>query len=319
MENNPLVSIGVLTYNSSKYIVDALESAKVQTYRNIELIVSDDCSTDNTVDICRKWIEENKSRFVNVKLITVDKNTGTSANCNRQLAACQGEWIKQLAGDDALFPDAIENFVRFINENDEAKCVVGKIREYKNTFDEKNAVDIKDMHFHNDDTVLEKTAEEQFQKIIHGNTFIPPAVFMNIQMMKELGGYDEKYGIYEDTPFYTKMLRCGYKVYGLNKDVLKYRSTDTNVFANSTYLFNIKHIQMRFLLTKEEYFPYFSPRERIRSRMLYARYYLMNKLGLRKKTKFNCSVWSFLGVLFALITLDFKVLIGYFKALNTKS
>ena len=51
-ENNPLVSINVITYNSSKFVLETLESAKAQTYQNIELIVSDDCSTDNTVEIC---------------------------------------------------------------------------------------------------------------------------------------------------------------------------------------------------------------------------------------------------------------------------
>ena len=62
-EGNPLVSIIVITYNSSKYVLETLESAKAQTYQNIELIVTDDCSNDNTVEICRKWIEENKERF----------------------------------------------------------------------------------------------------------------------------------------------------------------------------------------------------------------------------------------------------------------
>ncbi len=55
---NPLVSIIVCTYNSSKYVLETLESAKEQTYQNVELIVSDDCSTDNTVELCRKWIAE---------------------------------------------------------------------------------------------------------------------------------------------------------------------------------------------------------------------------------------------------------------------
>ena len=311
MNTHPLVSIGVLTYNSSKYIVEALESAKDQTYANIELIVSDDCSTDNTVEVCRKWIADNKARFVNAELITVDQNTGTSANCNRQLAACKGEWIKQLAGDDALFPDAIENFVEFINQNPEAKCVVGNIREYKNTFDEDNVVDARNMHFHNNDIILKKSAEEQFRKIIHGNTFIPPTVFMNIKMTKELGGYDEKYGIYEDTPFYSKMLKAGYKAYGLNKDVLKYRSSDTNVYANTVYLYNFKHKQMYFLLAKEMYFPYYTTKERLRTRLLYGRYCIMNKLGLRKKTKFNMTIWLLMCFFSALLTMDFIMLKRY--------
>ena len=62
--NNPLVSIIVVTYNSSLYVRETLESAKRQSYRNLELIVTDDASKDDTVKICREWIENNKNRFV---------------------------------------------------------------------------------------------------------------------------------------------------------------------------------------------------------------------------------------------------------------
>ncbi|MDR0890977.1 MAG: glycosyltransferase [Endomicrobium sp.] len=55
MENNPLVSVCVITYNSSKYVLETLESIKTQTYQNIELIVSDDCSTDDTVEVCENY------------------------------------------------------------------------------------------------------------------------------------------------------------------------------------------------------------------------------------------------------------------------
>ena len=315
MEYNPLVSIGILAYNSAKYIIDALESAKSQTYENIELIVSDDCSKDNTVKICKKWIEENKSRFVNTTLITVEKNTGTSANGNRIIAACKGEWMRMCAGDDALFSDSIKNFIDFVRQNPEAKCVVGNVREYKNTFDEKNVIDAKFLHFNNNDEILEKSAEEQFRKLlINGNSFIPPAVFINIRVMRELGGYVEKYGILEDEPFYLKLLEAGYKIYGLNKDVTKYRSSDTNVFGNSEFLFNYKHQQIRFQWLKDVCFPYYKRRERVRARSRFLTYWIMNKLGTRKNTPINRKLRSFLNVCFSFLTFDIRQQYLYFKA-----
>src|SRR5690606_22852216 len=96
---NPLVSIIVITYNSSKYVLETLESARAQTYQNIELIISDDGSKDATVQICRDWLKENSDRFVHSQLLTVEHNTGIPANCNRGVKASKGEWIKLIAGD----------------------------------------------------------------------------------------------------------------------------------------------------------------------------------------------------------------------------
>ena len=55
-EKNPIVSVVVVTYNSAKYVLETLESIKDQTYPNLSLVISDDCSTDNTVKLCRKCI-----------------------------------------------------------------------------------------------------------------------------------------------------------------------------------------------------------------------------------------------------------------------
>ena len=126
--------------------------------------------------------------------------------------------------------------------------------------------------------------------------------------MKNLGGYDEKYGIYEDTPFYTKMLKAGYKIYGLNKDVQKYRTSDTNIFANTAYLFNYQHKLMNFQYQKDLCFPYFKIIERIRRRLYFGVYYIMNMLGLRRRTIFNRFIQVSLLFLFAFITLDIPLI-----------
>ena len=121
--NNPLVTVAIVTYNSAKYIEDALESVKNQTYKNIELIISDDASEDNTVEICRNWISKHKANFYAVKIITVEKNTGIPANFNRALNSASGEWIKFVAGDDIIYPDCIKDNIEFVKKNPEAKGV----------------------------------------------------------------------------------------------------------------------------------------------------------------------------------------------------
>ena len=63
IDQNLIVTIIVATYNSSKYVLETLESIKNQTYPHLSLIITDDCSTDDTVDICKKWVGLNESRF----------------------------------------------------------------------------------------------------------------------------------------------------------------------------------------------------------------------------------------------------------------
>ena len=302
----PLVSVRILTYNSAKYIVEALESVKNQTYNKIELIVSDDCSKDDTVEVCREWLAENKDRFVNTTLLTVEKNTGTSANCNRSLSVCKGDWLKGCAGDDALLPNCIEKFVEYINLHNEAKLVVGWAKEYRNTFDEENEIDYH-VKKYNGNMMLKQPVEVQFKNILHGDSWIfTPAVFYNVEMLRTLGGWDEKYGVHEDFPLFFKILRNGFKCYELEEYVVKYRSSDTNVWGNVNQIFNYKHMKNDFQIKKDLCFQYYTRREKISSYTTYFTLSIMNKLGLVKRTWFNRLVYTFLNFIFAIITLDFK-------------
>lgn len=108
----PLVSIVIITYNSANYVTETLESISRQTYCGpIELIVSDDCSQDNTLDICRDWMKHHGSMFVRADIIQTSHNSGICANHNNALKHVRGEWIKYIAGDDMLMPRCIERFV----------------------------------------------------------------------------------------------------------------------------------------------------------------------------------------------------------------
>ena len=75
LNNKLLVSVPVITYNSSKFVLETLESIKAQTYQNVELIISDDCSTDSTRDILKQY-EQNER----VKIYYQEKNLGNIKN-----------------------------------------------------------------------------------------------------------------------------------------------------------------------------------------------------------------------------------------------
>ena len=67
--NDIIVSVVVITYNSADYVLETLESIKKQTYKNIELIITDDKSKDNTIEICNKWLDENSKEFIKSRII----------------------------------------------------------------------------------------------------------------------------------------------------------------------------------------------------------------------------------------------------------
>lgn len=124
----PLVSFCIVTYNTSKYIEELLECAKNQTYQNLELVVSDDCSTDNTLEIVRNWIAKNGFRFVRTEIVTVAKNTGVAGNKYRAEKACRGDYIKSIDGDDLIDSDFIEKAVDILERNPEYSFL------YSNTY-----------------------------------------------------------------------------------------------------------------------------------------------------------------------------------------
>lgn len=217
-EFKPLVSIIVITYNSSKYVLETLESAKAQTYENIELVISDDCSTDNTIDICSNWINENKDRFLRTELITVEQNTGIAPNCNRGLNVAKGEWVKLIAGDDVLLEDCIFEFILFSTEKSNARIIFSDVLNRTisrwHSFDDKNP-------------------KEQYKELLKGNFLPAPAAFLKRDVIEELGAFDEKYPMLEDFPFYLKALRNNTPIFHLNKPLVVYRMVSEGVSNNN--------------------------------------------------------------------------------------
>jgi len=101
--NDPLVSIVVITYNQELYIEAAVASCLSQSYTNIEVIVSDDASTDRTVEIVRKLAAGD----ARVKLLESPSNRGITGNVQTAYEKCCGKYIAFLGGDDILYPEKI--------------------------------------------------------------------------------------------------------------------------------------------------------------------------------------------------------------------
>ncbi|MCQ2554131.1 MAG: glycosyltransferase family 2 protein [Clostridia bacterium] len=106
-----LVSIIMPSWNTEKFIGETIDSVMAQTYRNWELIIVDDCSTDNTDRIVESYGDPRIRYFHN------EKNSGAALTRNRALREAEGEWIAFLDSDDLWAPEKLEHQIRFMNEN----------------------------------------------------------------------------------------------------------------------------------------------------------------------------------------------------------
>ncbi|OOF47360.1 glycosyltransferase family 2 protein, partial [Rodentibacter trehalosifermentans] len=111
--NDPLISIIIPVYNSSNYLVQALNSCLNQSYSNIEIIVVDDGSTDNSVNI----IKEMMSQDIRIKLFFTPSNQGPAIARNIGLENSSGEYITSLDSDDFIESNKLEKQVTFMLEN----------------------------------------------------------------------------------------------------------------------------------------------------------------------------------------------------------
>lgn len=246
MNNRPLVSVPVITYNSAKFVLETLESIKAQTYQNIELIISDDCSTDNTVELCQKWVEENKERFVRIQIITSELNTGVSANLNRAEAACQGVWVKGIAGDDLLMPDCVGDCIDYVINHPDCYYLFGRIKAFGANEEYNQYVTEYAFEY----AMFSKSSEDQLKKMIYDKNFVPGVTcFYNRRKNNELEiTNDERIPMLEDWPKWICILNKGISLNFMDKTIVMYRIHNSSLstadklstkFIHSHFLFDL--------------------------------------------------------------------------------
>lgn len=295
-----LVSIVVITYNSEKFVIETLDSIRCQTYKNIELIISDDASTDQTLYLCQNWLRINGSRFVNCNLLSVEHNSGISANCNRGFKASNGEWIKIIAGDDMLLESCIEDFLYFSSRNKNFSVLFSRIIFLKNGKREKDKV-----------LEIENTTDIDLQKelILNGSSLRAPGCLIKKEALIKAGLFDERYPFLEDLPLWISLNQKGFIIGFVPKYLILYRIHSTNIFSSKTHFFEINtlfydsysrflnEILFPLLLTNKYYLKYLTLR------------YFNYIDGLIVSKQKSSKLYSFL--LFFL-KFEFKIILLYF-------
>lgn len=252
---NKLVSICIPTYNGAQFIAEALESAINQTYPNLEIVVSDDASTDDTLGIIESYISKT---LIPIRIIK-HKPDGIGANWNNCIRKAQGEYIKFLFQDDILEYQCIEKMVALLNEFPKLGLVASKrycINEHSKLIDDKDPwmqlySDLqRTLSFpeHDDLMVVTKELlkspaffEEPINKIGE-----PTAVLFRARLVDEIGCFRKDLNQMLDFEFYYRLLRH-YKIGILSTKLVRFRihekqTTNLNVkkgiIKNDLLLYN---------------------------------------------------------------------------------
>lgn len=261
--NNPLVSICVITFNSAKFVTETLNSVYNQTYKNIELIISDDCSIDNTLEICRKWIDENGSRFVRCVLLTSLRNEGVTINCSKSVDVCNGMFLKHIAADDTLCPNCIKDNVNFCMIHPSVQIVHSVSYVYKNIFDQENFLEIRNGTPH---IFLSDEIQANDQNIYLLRHFIisSPTLFVKKDLYS-IYNYDVEIPDIEDVPFILNLTRNGIKIWFMNIHTVNYRVHNDSICHNTRYFIKRRVVEKKYIL------PYMHPIEKIFMHFEYCR------------------------------------------------
>ena len=251
MEKQPLVSVIVVCYNAAEYIKETLDSVKAQTYKNIELIVSDDCSKDGTSEIVKLWFEENRDSFVRTELITVDHNTGVTANYNRAIMACRGEWVKNIDGDDLITNDCLQLNIDYVQKNPDAQLVFSNVIIFGNNNPQNKLGEFYSLY---NKKFFDLPAEDQFKQLLHENFIPSQSCFVRLSLLREYP-YNEVYRGLEDEPMWLTLTRNGYKAYYFDKITAYYRKGESTL-ASSSRFYSPIYVESVFLLFWKEKYNY---------------------------------------------------------------
>lgn len=112
MFHSDLVSIITPTYNCGRFIAETIRSVQAQTYTHWEMIIVDDCSTDNTKEVVDQFAHDDR-----IKYHCLERNSGASVARNTALKLAKGRWIAFLDSDDIWLPEKLERQISFMSSN----------------------------------------------------------------------------------------------------------------------------------------------------------------------------------------------------------
>lgn len=214
MTNDKLVSIIIPVYNASRFLEETINSIQEQTYSNWEAIFIDDCSSDNSYNLIKKYQKEDKR----IKLIKNKTNSGTAVSRNNGIDHAEGDYLCFLDADDKWHPEKLEKQINFMQE---LNC------EFSFT-----GYQFADEKCNPNGKIVSVPDKINYKQALKNTTIWTSTVMfdMNKLSKEDIRMPNIKRG--QDTATWWKVLKKIQYAYGLNEVLSYYRRTNNSLSAN---------------------------------------------------------------------------------------
>jgi glycosyltransferase involved in cell wall biosynthesis len=249
--SGPLVSICIPSYNYARYLPHAIESALAQTYPNTEIIVVDDASTDDSMEVLERYRSNPK-----VTIFRNEKNVTIAPNHNIAASHASGEYISFLSADDILLPTFLERTLEVFERFDGGAYDLGLVMSERDYLDSSGAR-INFVPFYAGSFVCK--GEKQAKVAMMGNTGAPSLWLVKTRAFHEVGGFNPIYGTAHDWDFMFKIC-CRFDFGYLHEKLCLYRwhqNLSTTSMTNLKYICNI-HVMKVDMAARVANHPYLS-------------------------------------------------------------
>lgn len=242
MKNQPLISVITPAYNAARFIGEAIESVQNQTYSNWEMVIVDDCSTDETVEV----VENYRKNDARIRLEQLEENSGSAVARNTSMKHAKGRYIAFLDSDDRWLPDKLEKQLAFMQEKDIAFSFTTYVR------------------MHEDGTLT--NALSNTPASVGYDDLMKRCVIgcLTVMVDRDKTGYVEMVNIRtrQDYVYWLTLTKKGFLAYGLPEVLAEYRLVDNSISSNkwraakrNWYVF--RHIEKQSLPKSIWYFAHY--------------------------------------------------------------
>jgi len=220
MNTQPLVNIFIASYNHASYIESSILSVLEQSYSNIELLVVDDGSKDDSVERIKKLQKRYNFDF------QAQQNQGLAKTLNDCLARSHGSLIAPFGSDDIMLPERITTQVNYLQDKPEVGICAGNIQ----------IIDV------NGDSLAKRDRKRPFRRLNFEDVFCynkpgapAPTLLFRREALEKVGGFDPEIKL-EDLLIELKITHEGYVIDVMSEVLAKYRVHDTNTYKNRRFM-----------------------------------------------------------------------------------